>query len=114
MSIVKTTVIVALGLLCGASSARADATLSAAEIRKLAPATYHVSVADSVSATVTLATGGGIVVDTNKGEHDTGRWSVSGNKVCVVFKHLLGHNKQCSTLTRDGTAIRGNGFTARP
>jgi hypothetical protein len=87
--------------------------LTAAEIRKLLTGTYRVSVADSVSAIAVFTSGGGISVVTNKGEKDTGRWSFSGNKVCVQFKHLLDHKSNCSSLINDGGAIRGNGFTAR-
>ncbi len=95
------------------NGAQAGDSLTAAEIRKLVPGTYHVSVADSVSATAIFTKGGGISVTTNKGENDTGRWSLSGNKMCVVFKHLLDHKANCSALTVEGKAIHGNGFTAR-
>jgi hypothetical protein len=87
--------------------------LSAADIKKLAPGTYNVSVADSVKALVVLKAGGGISVSTNKGEKDTGHWTVSGTKACVLFKHLLNHKPYCSTLTRDGNMLRGDGFTIR-
>jgi hypothetical protein len=95
------------------ASAYAADKLTAAEIRKLLTGTYHVSVADSVTAIAVFSPGGGISVVTNKGEKDTGRWSFSGNKVCVQFKHLLDHKSNCSSLVNDGGAIRGNGFTAR-
>ena len=87
--------------------------LTAAEIRKLMPGTFSVGVADSVSAIAVLSAGGGISINTNKGEKDTGRWSISGDKICVKFKHLLDRQTKCSSLTNDGGAIRGNGFTAR-
>jgi hypothetical protein len=87
--------------------------LTAAEIRKLLTGSYNISLADSVSAVAVFTSGGGISVTTNKGEKDTGRWSFSGNKVCVQFKHLLDHKINCSSLVNDDGAIRGNGFTAR-
>jgi hypothetical protein len=87
--------------------------MSAAEIKKLAPGTYNVSVADSVKASVVLSAKGGISVATNKGEKDTGRWWLQGTKACVLFKHLLNHKPYCSTLTRDGSMLRGDGFTIR-
>ena len=95
------------------TTATAADKLSAAEIRKLLSGTYHVSVADSVTAVAVFTSGNGIAVTTNKGEKDTGRWSISGNKVCVQFKHMLDHKNSCSSLVNDGGAIRGNGFTAR-
>lgn len=94
------------------SSALAADKLTEAQIRKLLTGTYNVSVADSVTA-VAVFTPGGISVVTNKGEKDTGRWSFSGNKVCVQFKKLLDHKMNCSSLIDDGGVIRGNGFTAR-
>jgi hypothetical protein len=103
---------VCFGCVCIASATAAD-KLTAAEIRKLLTGTYHVSVADSVTAVAVFTPGGGISVVTNKGEKDTGHWSFSGNKVCVQFKHLLDHKSNCSSLVNDGGAIRGNGFTAR-
>jgi len=106
-----------LSLVClvhaGVATATAADKLSSAEIRKLLTGTYHVSVADSVSAVAVFTSGNGISVATNKGEKDTGRWSISGNKVCVQFKHMLDHKNSCSSLVNDGGAIRGNGFTAR-
>ena len=95
-----------------AGQALAD-PMSAAEIKKLAPGTYNVSVADSLKALVVLKAGGGISVTTDKGEKDAGRWTVSGTKACIVFKHLLNHKPYCSTLTRDGNMLRGDGFTIR-
>lgn len=95
------------------ASAYAGEKLTTSEIRKLLIGTYHVSVADSVTAIAVFTPGGGISVVTNKGEKDTGRWSFSGNKVCVQFKRLLDHKSNCSSLVNDGGAIRGNGFTAR-
>ncbi len=94
-------------------NAFAGDTLTATQIRKTLPGSYNVSVADSVSAVAVISPGGGISVVTNKGEKDTGRWTISGNKVCVQFKHLLDHKNNCSALTDEGWAIRGNGFTAR-
>ncbi len=106
-----------LSVLCFVCAFIAPATaankLTPAEIRKLLIGTYHVSVADSVSAIAVFTPGGRISVVTNKGEKDTGRWSFSGNKVCVQFKRLLDHKNNCSSLMNDGGAIRGNGFTAR-
>lgn len=108
----KFLIVAGLAAACITSATAAD-KLTAAEIRKLLTGTYHVSVADSVTAIAVFTPGGGISVVTNKGEKDTGRWSFSGNKVCVQFKHLLDHKKNCSSLVNDGGAIRGNGFTAR-
>lgn len=93
--------------------ASAEEKLTATEIRKLLIGSYRISVADSVSAIAVFTASGGISVTTSKGEKDSGRWSISGNKMCVQFKHLLDRQNKCSSLTNDNGAIRGNGFTAR-
>ncbi|MDE2384252.1 MAG: hypothetical protein KGO53_06505 [Alphaproteobacteria bacterium] len=106
--------ILAAGLLLGVTTCQAWADpMSADEIKKLAPGTYNVSVADSVRARVVLTAKGGISVTTDKGEKDSGHWTVNGTKACVLFKHLLDHKPYCSTLTRDGSMLRGDGFTIR-
>ena len=87
--------------------------MSAAEIKKLVPGNYSLSVADSVKASARLKRGGGLFVSTDRGERDSGHWSIAGNKMCVVFKHLLDHKTHCSALTYDNGMIRGDGFTAR-
>ena len=93
-------------------SAVAD-TLSAAELRKLAPGKYHVSVADNVKLEVRLSAGGGISATTDKGDHDTGRWSIVNDKLCVTFKRWLDRQRHCQDLTAEGSILRGNGFTIR-
>ena len=95
------------------ANASAADKLSGADIRKLMTGTFNVSVADSVSAVAVFSAGGGISITTNKGEKDTGRWSISGNKLCVKFKRLLDRETKCSSLMNEGGAIRGTGFTAR-
>jgi hypothetical protein len=87
--------------------------MSAADIKKLSPGSYNVSVADSVKARVVLTAKGGISVATDKGEKDSGKWWLAGQKACVQFKKLLDHKPYCSTLTRDGSMLRGDGFTIR-
>jgi hypothetical protein len=113
MKLLRFTSLFLLMTICAATTARAGDPLSAAEIKKIARGTYSVSVADSVKATAKLTPGGGISVTTSKGEHDTGRWSISGNKICVQFKHLLDHKPNCSALTNENGIIHGNGFSAR-
>ena len=100
-------------LVLAAGSAQAD-TMEGSEIRKLFPGTYHVSVADNLSLTVVFTKGGGVSAVTNKGDKDSGRWSVSGDKLCVVFRRWLDHNTHCSKLTETASGIHGDGFTVRP
>ena len=112
MNLTRTALAVSCLLAATSAPALAD-QMTAADIRKLAPGTYHVSVADSVKATVILKTNGSLSLTTDKGEKDTGRWNISGDKFCVVFKHLLDRKQHCSPLTREGNLLRGDGLTAR-
>ena len=98
--------------LAATNSAKAD-TMSSAELRKLVPGRYHVSVADNVKIDVRLARGGAISATTDKGDHDTGRWSIVNDKMCVIFKRWLDHQKHCQDITAEGNILRGNGFTIR-
>ncbi len=93
-------------------SAKAD-TMSSAELRKLVPGRYHVSVADNVKIVVRLSVGGAISGTTDKGDHDTGRWSIANDKMCVIFKRWLDHQRHCQDITAEGSILRGNGFTIR-
>ncbi len=100
-------------LIVASRSAHAE-TMEGSDIRKLFPGTYRVSVADSLSLTLTFATAGGVSGITNKGDRDTGRWRVSGDRLCIVFKRWLDHNTHCSKLTETASGIHGDGFTVRP
>jgi hypothetical protein len=103
-----------LVLTAGLCSSMAQAeTLSPADIKKLAPGTYNVSVADSVRVRAVLTAKGGISVTTDKGEKDSGRWWLQGSKACVQFKKLLDKKPFCSSLSRDGNMLRGDSFTIR-
>ncbi len=94
------------------NTAQAD-TMGAAELRKLAPGTFHVSVANKVKLTVVLKANGAVSGTTDKGDHDTGRWSIRGDKFCVVFKRWLDHKLQCESLIDEGYQWRGSVFTIK-
>ena len=98
--------------LAATNAAKAD-PLSAADLRKLAPGQYHVSIADNVKLEVKLSANGAISATTNKGDHDVGRWSINNDKMCVVFKRWLDHKSHCQALSIENGLIRGNGFTVR-
>ena len=98
--------------LAGAGAAKAD-QLTSAELRKLVPGHYHVSVADNVKLDVRLLAGGGIAATTDKGDHDTGRWSIANDKMCVVFKRWLDHQTHCQAIRLESGLLRGDGFTIR-
>lgn len=93
------------------TAAHADGPMSAAELKKLAPGTYHVAVA-TVSMDVNLATNGKISGATSKGDKDQGRWRIVGDRICVTFKRWLDHKEKCDRLSQAGTEIKGGAFSA--
>ena len=95
------------------NAAWADGPLSGSDIRKLFPGTFHVEVAPTVSLEVIVSNGGRISGTTNKGDHDSGRWRVVGDKICVTFKRWLDHHERCSGLAYVNAQIKGEGFYAK-
>ena len=91
--------------------AKADGQLTPAELKKLAPGNYHV-VAGPISINVKLAKGGAISGVTDKGDKDSGRWSISGDRMCVKFKNWLDHQQKCDGLTQVGNELKGSAFSA--
>ena len=100
-------------VLSWSTNAMAEEPLTAADLHKLLPGTYHFSVADSVKLVATLGGNGRISATTDKGDHDTGRWRIKGDKICVVFKRWLDRQTHCEGLRNDNGLLRGNGFTIR-
>jgi hypothetical protein len=101
-------------ILSFAAAAHADGNLTADELKKLIPGRYHAEAAPGVTVDVTLSKGGAISGVTNKGDKDSGRWSIAGDKICVLFKHWLDHQKHCSSLSHENGQLKGEGFYAKP
>ena len=91
----------------------ADGPLSASDIRKLFPGSFYVEVAPTVNLEVTFSGGGKVSGTTNKGDRDSGRWRLVGNKMCVTFKRWLDHKERCSGLANANAQIKGDGFYAK-
>lgn len=91
----------------------ADGPLAAADIRKLFPGSFYVEVAPTVNLEVTFSGRGKVSGTTNKGDQDSGRWRLVGDKICVTFKRWLDHHERCSSLAFANAQIKGNGFYAK-
>ncbi len=104
-------VISTLAIFALAGPVKADGVLTAAELKKLVPGNYHV-VAGPISIAVKLAKGGVISGATDQGDKDTGRWHISGDRMCVKFKKWLDHQQKCEGLTQAGNELKGSAFSA--
>jgi hypothetical protein len=94
------------------ASAKAEPTLTALQLRALAPGSYDVEVMDSVSLTVKLFKNGKMAGELGN-DSDTGRWRVSGNRLCIVWTKWLRGETRCSTLVRQEGELKGDGLSIR-
>jgi hypothetical protein len=88
----------------------AGSSLSATELKRLAPGRYYVTLYNAVSMTVILKPNG-TVSGASKTERDSGIWRLSGNQLCIGWNKWLGGQTRCSGLTSEGGYYRGSGFT---
>jgi hypothetical protein len=88
----------------------AGSSLSSSELKRLAPGRYQVTLYNAISMTVTMKPNG-TVVGTSSTDHDTGTWSLSGNRLCIAWHTWLGGQARCSGLVSDGNKYHGSGFT---
>jgi hypothetical protein len=104
----------AAALLVCAFSLQAQAeTLSAQDIRKLAPGRYAVSVMGLVNMTVSMRPNGTVAGTTSKGKRDTGSWSIQGQRLCVAWNKWLGGQRRCATLKGANGSYSGGGLSLR-
>lgn len=95
-----------------APNVQAATALSAAELQRLAPGRYVVTLYNAVSMTITMKPNG-TVVGASKSERDSGTWTMSGDKLCIAWHKWLGGQARCSGLVRSGGQYHGSGFTFR-
>jgi hypothetical protein len=97
-------------LLCALAVPSWAETLSAQDIRRLAPGQYAVNVMGLVSMTVTLRPNGSIF-GIAKGERDRGRWSVQGQRLCIAWNKWLNGATKCSSLRGGKGRYSGSGLS---
>jgi hypothetical protein len=109
----KTPLATALVLCVLSTVTLAADTLSAQDIRKLAPGRYAVSLLGLVNMTVAMRPNGAIVGHTKEGKRDTGVWSVQGQKLCVSWSKWLNGQRKCTSLRGDKGSYSGGGMSMR-
>jgi hypothetical protein len=101
----------ALGFAMG-NSAMAGDKLGAADIKRLVPGRFLVTLSNTVNLTVVMRANG-TVSGSTKGDADSGRWMLDGSRLCIGFNKWLGGNTRCSSLVNAGGYYQGSGFTFR-
>ena len=100
-------------LLCAFSMPVLADSLSAQDLRKLAPGRYAVSVMGLVNMTVSMRPNGRIHGTTSEGKRDTGSWTIQGERLCVAWNKWLGGTRRCATLKGGNGSYSGGGLYLR-
>jgi hypothetical protein len=84
----------------------AASRLSAAELRALAPGVYVGSWKGKLQLHLTLKQNG-TVSGTVNGRYHAGKWYVSGQNLCLVFRILVFEKTKCGAISRQGPWLVG-------
>lgn len=103
-----------VGLMLGAvaTQAAADEPMTAQQIRRLAPGTFHAVVKGKFQLIVTLSQDGAIVGKV-PGLTDRGRWSVRDNELCIIMPNMTRGHLVCSSVVADNGWYRGRSVAFR-
>jgi hypothetical protein len=96
-----------------AASPASAGQLSASEIMKLTPGTFHAVVKGKYKVTVTL-TRDGTAVGKAQGHEDKGRWTVRGDQLCIMMPTFTLGKIECSAVIADSGWYRGRNVAFRP
>jgi hypothetical protein len=88
-------------------------SLSAAELKALAPGTYAVSIYGFIKMTISMQPGGNISGITSKKKRDTGYWSVDGDRLCIRWNRWLKKKTRCTSLSGENGTYSGGGLYIR-
>lgn len=98
-----------LGAALAVAPAASAAELTSADLKRLFPGNYSVTIFNSFTLQVNMRSNGAMS-GFAKGRSDTGRWSIEGSRLCIAWNSWTKGRKGCSTLRRDGDKLRGRGF----
>ncbi len=79
------------------------------QVRSLFPGRYVVKVMGTIDLQVHMQSNG-TVSGLSLGQRDQGRWSVESGKLCITWNTWNKGRKDCSTLSREGSKVKGRGF----
>jgi hypothetical protein len=86
--------------------------LSQAELRKLFPGNFTAVVNGAVTVKI-VARSNGTMIGQMTGKQDSGRWSVAGGKLCIVWSTWLNGKASCSSVKSGDGWYMGNGVKFR-
>jgi hypothetical protein len=95
-----------------AAPASADEPMTAQEILRLAPGTFHAVVKGKFQLVVTLSRDGA-AVGKIPGQEDRGRWTVRDNQLCIVLPTWTNGKVECSRVVADNGWYRGRNVSFR-
>ena len=103
-----------IGMMLGAFAAPAiaDEPMTAQQIKRLAPGTFHAVVKGKFQLIVTLSRDGAIVGKV-PGLTDRGRWSVRNNELCITMPNMTRGYQMCSAVVADNGWYRGRNVSFR-
>jgi hypothetical protein len=104
--------VTALGIIASAGVASAEQkVISRAELAKLFPGSFH-AVANGMVIRIT-ARGNGTLSGQMQNLKDSGRWTLSGGRLCITWNKWLNGRTACSMVVADNGWYRGNGVKFR-
>lgn len=104
--------VTALGIIASAGIASAEQkTISGAQLAKLFPGSFQ-AVASGMTIKIT-ASGNGALQGQMQGYKDSGRWNLSGGRLCITWNKWLAGKTSCSMVVADNGWYRGNGVKFR-
>jgi len=95
------------------NGAFAGGQLGPAELKRLVPGRYLVTLSNAVNLTVVMRANG-TVSGSTKSDADSGHWVLDGSRLCIGFTKWLGGNTHCSSLVSQAGYYQGSGFIFRP
>jgi hypothetical protein len=86
--------------------------LSQTELRQLFPGNFTAVVNGAVTVRI-VAKSNGTMIGQMTGKQDSGRWSVAGGKLCIVWSTWLDGKASCSSVKSGDGWYVGNGVKFR-
>jgi hypothetical protein len=90
------------------NTAFAGDTLSQSELRRLFPGSFDAVVYGILQVKI-VAHGNGQLIGLFSGKKDTGRWSVSNGRLCIMLSRWTDGKSSCSPVVASNGWYRGNG-----
>jgi hypothetical protein len=94
------------------SQAADQSSLSPAQLGQLFPGNFTAVVNGALTVKI-VARGNGTLFGQMNGRQDSGRWRISGGKLCIVWSSWMGGKTSCSSVKSGDGWYHGNGVKFR-